>query len=211
MAGAPTIPERMQNTMKTLFHSALLTFLMLAAGTLGSPALADDSTPMAFDQILERYEVVRLALIHDTTDGVSDQGKEIETILAKLSADWSPAAAGIRADMADDVRGLLPELSEAAAALSRATSLDAARDAFYELSKPLVRWRKAADGSTAAKSTAAGSTEAQSTAASSTDAGGWPTVAYCSMARRSWLQPEGELGNPYYGQSMLRCGETVDG
>jgi hypothetical protein len=87
--------------------------------------------------------------------------------------------------MAEDVRDLLPELSEAATALSAATTLDAARDAFYDLSKPLVRWRKAAVGDKL-------------------------VVAYCPMAKRSWLQPEGELGNPYYGQSMLRCGEVVD-
>jgi hypothetical protein len=29
------------------------------------------------------------------------------------------------------------------------------------------------------------------------------------MAQQVWLQPKGEIGNPYYGQSMARCGEVV--
>ena len=37
-----------------------------------------------------------------------------------------------------------------------------------------------------------------------------PVVMYCSMAKKSWLQlAGGEIGNPYYGQSMARCGEAV--
>jgi hypothetical protein len=34
-------------------------------------------------------------------------------------------------------------------------------------------------------------------------------VAFCSMTKKSWLQPKGEIGNPYYGKSMPRCGEVV--
>ena len=159
---------------------------MPAAMLVASASFSADAEPTAFDQVAEHYEAVRLALTNDTTEDISKQGKEIEAILKQLSTEWSPEAAGVRADMAEDVQGLLPKLSEAAAALAGATSLDAARDAFYELSKPLVRWRKAANGDK-------------------------PVVAYCSMAKRSWLQPDGKLGNPYYGQSMLRCGEVVDG
>ncbi len=36
------------------------------------------------------------------------------------------------------------------------------------------------------------------------------TVAYCPMAKKAWLQKEGEaIGNPYYGQEMPRCGSFV--
>ena len=34
-------------------------------------------------------------------------------------------------------------------------------------------------------------------------------VAWCSMSKKSWLQPAGEIGNPYYGKEMPRCGEVV--
>ena len=32
-------------------------------------------------------------------------------------------------------------------------------------------------------------------------------VAYCPMVSKSWLQKDGPITNPYYGQAMLRCGE----
>jgi len=32
-------------------------------------------------------------------------------------------------------------------------------------------------------------------------------LAYCPMARRSWLQKDEKIRNPYYGTSMLECGE----
>ena len=31
-------------------------------------------------------------------------------------------------------------------------------------------------------------------------------VAYCPMARKSWLQKDGTIQNPYYGSQMLTCG-----
>ncbi len=35
-------------------------------------------------------------------------------------------------------------------------------------------------------------------------------VAYCPMAKKPWLQKEGEaIGNPYYGQKMPGCGSFV--
>jgi hypothetical protein len=41
-------------------------------------------------------------------------------------------------------------------------------------------------------------------------AGEGPAVLYCSMKKRSWLQPDGETtGNPYYGREMPSCGEVI--
>lgn len=172
--------------MKRLIRISPLALLLLAPVLVASASFATDDESTAFEQVAEHYESVRLALTNDTTDGIAEHGKRIAAILEQLSSEWSPAAAGVRTDMAEDVRGLLPELTEAATALSAAVPLDAAREAFYDLSKPLIRWRKAAGSDR-------------------------PVVAYCPMAKRSWLQPKAGLGNPYYGQSMLTCGEVVDG
>ncbi len=30
--------------------------------------------------------------------------------------------------------------------------------------------------------------------------------AYCPMVKSFWLQKEGDIANPYYGKSMLKCG-----
>ncbi len=71
----------------------------------------------------------------------------------------------------------------AADAMAKAKSLEPARTAFYDLSKSLVRWREGvAEGSR-------------------------PSVAYCPMYKRSWLQPGQQIGNPYGG--MPGCGKIV--
>jgi hypothetical protein len=33
--------------------------------------------------------------------------------------------------------------------------------------------------------------------------------ATCPMAKAKWLQRKGDLKNPYYGKSMLECGEKI--
>lgn len=33
--------------------------------------------------------------------------------------------------------------------------------------------------------------------------------ASCPMAEAKWIQKKGELANPYYGKSMLTCGEKI--
>lgn len=35
------------------------------------------------------------------------------------------------------------------------------------------------------------------------------SVYFCSMAKASWVQSEGNVENPYYGSKMLKCGEKV--
>jgi hypothetical protein len=119
-----------------------------------------------FDGVLDHYEAVRTALLADSLAGVSGHAKAIVGLSKSAPAD------------------LAPQITAAASKLAAAKDLNAARDAFYELSKPLVRWREAS-----------GSRR--------------HVVAYCPMVKRSWLQPKGEIGNPYYGKSMAKCGEVV--
>lgn len=164
----------------------LLSFLVIFLSSGISLQAEKSDTESALAEILEHYETVRLTLTQDSLEGVAEQGRQLATTLTQLQDDWSPQRAAVSQDDAEAAQALLPELSAAATALADSKSLETARDAFYALSKPLVRWRKLADGEL-------------------------PAVAYCSMARRSWLQPKGELGNPYYGSEMPRCGELVDG
>jgi len=32
---------------------------------------------------------------------------------------------------------------------------------------------------------------------------------FCSMAKKGWIQPHKEVRNPYYGSSMLTCGDLI--
>jgi hypothetical protein len=160
--------------MTTIHRSmpALALAIALAAGLLTAPAQAADTgqfTPMA-----EHYEAIWKALSGDTLDGVADHARAI----AELAETGDHPA---------EAEEAVPAIVEHAGELAReagAGDLDAAREAFGELTKPLVRYRKAVGAERL-------------------------EVAYCPMAKKAWLQPDGDLANPYYGSEMLRCGDFV--
>ena len=174
------------------FYRSRLAHLLALGGLLAMlgalPVVADE--PSAFERLLEQYEPVRLALVNDTLDDTGEFRKTLESEVETLSRDFSAAAAGVDTAQEANVEELLGELAVAAEALAKAADLSSARDAFYAFSKPLVRYRAAL-------------------VASGHDEDELPVVAYCAMAKRSWLQPAGKIGNPYHGQSMAECGEVV--
>jgi hypothetical protein len=161
--------------MKTL----KITITMAIAMT-GAIAAAQATT---FDEVMAHYEPVRLALLEDSMDGVNQHGAAIAEALRALGKDFSASLAGTSGETTAVVREKLDGMIASADALAEASSLEPARDAFYELTKPLVRWRQGVPSD------------------------GRPKVAYCPMYKRSWLQPGEEIGNPYGG--MPRCGEIV--
>ena len=131
------------------------------------------------------YEEVRHALLHDHLKGVPKQGKKIGSTVAKLEKDLSADAAGVSKESTKKLMPILAETKKAAHQLENAQDIETARTAFYTLTKSLVRYRGLTTGAK-------------------------PKIAYCSMAKRSWLQPGKDIGNPYYGQSMASCGEIVE-
>lgn len=146
----------------------------IAAALLALPATA--ASPGAdLQSVLVPYEAIRAALVHDDLEAVQAPADTLRDALQRLcNAPEKGAASEVP----------LGKLEMAAEKLAGATDLEAARDAFHDLSEPLVRWRK--------------------------EAGEGPVVVYCSMKERSWLQiADDEIGNPYYGQAMARCGAVV--
>lgn len=137
----------------------------------------------SFDAVLEHYEPIRLALIDDSTEGVADHGAAIVRELEALRADFRQERVAASQESTTHVREKLKDMIASARRLAKAESLEAARDAFYELSVVLVRWREGVASDQA------------------------PSVAYCPMHKRSWLQPGREIGNPY--GNMRRCGTIV--
>ncbi len=71
-------------------------------------------------------------------------------------------------------------VAEKADALAKAADLKAARSSFGPLSDEMLKVREAAKGDK-------------------------PSVYYCPMVKKSWLQPKGEVGNPY-DAAMEKCG-----
>lgn len=72
-------------------------------------------------------------------------------------------------------------LAARAESLAKSKSLDAAREAFAAVSDEMIKVRDEASGPR-------------------------PSVYYCSMAKKSWLQQKGTVGNPYE-PDMPTCGE----
>ncbi len=85
---------------------------------------------------------------------------------------------------AEQLRSLPPKIETAARNLEKSSDLGSARDAFRNLSAPLSAWAVLSkpDG---------------------------VVVAFCPMAGGSWVQPAGEITNPYFGKEMLHCGHVV--
>jgi len=84
----------------------------------------------------------------------------------------------------DHFKEIPVKISSAAKDLSKAKDIKSMRKAFNDLSKPMAMW------ATMIKPSGI-------------------NVAYCSMTPGSWLQMGKEIRNPYYGASMLKCGEIV--
>lgn len=159
-------------------RTALLAIFVAVLGSAGAAA-ADP----AFSGISSQYEAIRQALIKDSTAGIREHAQAIQSIASRLSQDFSAASAGVAESDARAVRELLPEIIERSGALAVADGLAAVRTAFAELTMPLVRYHRLVQGAR-------------------------PVVAYCPMEKKSWLQPDEAIGNPY-APSMLRCGEIV--
>ena len=87
----------------------------------------------------------------------------------------------IRSDFA---KRLSPRIAEQAEALGQAKSLGSARAAFKVLSESLIVYLKAQHVPP-----------------------GVYYVAYCPMAKASWLQTDKTIINPYMGKSMVHCGQ----
>ncbi|MBI3987919.1 MAG: DUF3347 domain-containing protein [Lentisphaerae bacterium] len=119
---------------------------------------------------------------------VLDQYAKIQAALAGDTIEGVPAAArAIGKLAADDAGKTLPaDVATQADALGKAKDLDAARAAFKPLSSALSRYLTAEKIKT-----------------------GRYVQAYCPMAKAGWLQTDKAIKNPYYGKSMLSCGEIV--
>lgn len=73
-----------------------------------------------------------------------------------------------------------PAVAEKATAVAKSANLNAARETFSALSDEMLKVRE-------------------------TTKGARPSVYYCPMVKKSWLQPKGEIGNPY-DAAMEKCG-----
>ena len=172
----------MRNTTITTLGLTLV--LVMAAGTLsahGDRAAAGT----AFEAVLGPYEAIHAALAADSLDGVAANAQKIAATIREVSGTFDAKRAGVSTEKASQCQALLPKVRAAAEKLATAGTLEEARQAFGELSRPMVQWREMATGDHR------------------------PNVVFCPMAKKPWLQESDEVANPYFGSKMLRCGNIV--
>ncbi len=132
----------------------------------------------SFSAVQQPYDAVRLAL---TADLLADAQKNAAKLRAAAEAEvaWAKTASGRGPELARP----FTTVAAAAAKIERASSITEARKAFGEASEAM---------------------RAAMTIAERDDV----LVVYCPMVKLHWLQPKGEVRNPY-GSSMPNCGSTV--
>jgi hypothetical protein len=97
-----------------------------------------------------------------------------------LKGSLQDVQAGARQLAAEATKAKQADIAKQAAEVSKSTDLTKARASFATLSEEMIKVR-------------------------SNTSGDRPAVYYCSMVKKSWLQPKGQVGNPY-DPSMPRCG-----
>jgi hypothetical protein len=122
----------------------------------------------------------------DALKGVVTSYLEIQSNLATDRFDGIKPPARTLAAQAKTLRQGGAPIAKAAAALEQAADLNAARLAFGDLSDAVIARLGAEDAK---------------------EVRGSLRLAYCPMVRKSWMQREEQLRNPYFGKSMLTCGE----
>ena len=114
---------------------------VLLPAVLAVAPFGETATSGPFAAVASLYELARLELIEDSTEGVPQLGRAIAFELRELQADFSAHQAGVSGDRAEALRSALPAMIKSAESLANASRLEEARLAFYALSKNLVRWR----------------------------------------------------------------------
>ena len=159
-----------------------LAIVLLFAAPL---AWGHDDQPTTFSAAWTEYAAIQQSLAGDSLDGVAERARNLRDIARAAAADFDAGHAGVTEKSGPACREMLPRLAAAAVELADAGSLDAARAAFARLSEEMIAFRRMVPGE-------------------------GPRVAYCPMARHSWLQDGDKIANPYYGKKMLRCGQFRD-
>lgn len=115
--------------------------------------------------VFDNYVRMQRLLADDKLDGV---GSLAQRIAKAVRADHMQTLSLTVADQADN--------------LAKATTIEAARQAFKPLSASLIDFARAQSVSQYRE-------------------------AYCPMAKAGWLQVEPSLANPYIGKEMRECGK----
>jgi Cu(I)/Ag(I) efflux system membrane fusion protein len=160
--------------------------MMSPAGGAPAPGKieADGAARKALAPVYDAYFEVRVALAADDLDVAKNAAAAFSAAIRKVDMSVFTGKGHMR------WMDLSKSLSESADRITKAKDIDAARDAFFHLSKSTIDLH-GDFGHTGNRSF---------------------YLSFCPMARDGdgayWLQENDELRNPYYGASMLYCGSV---
>lgn len=136
----------------------------------------------SFDDTMNKITVEYIKIKDTLVNDKTENVNDIAKAILYLTKKLDTST--VMGDHKDHFKNIPSNISDAATDLSKASNIKSMRKAFNDLSKPMAMW--------ATMMKPAGI-----------------NVAYCSMNPGSWLQMGKEIRNPYYGASMLKCGEIV--
>lgn len=137
------------------------------------------SVPLVVLTVVAVFTMSGLAAASPTT--IADAYLKIHAALSSDTTDGVQAAAKT---IAADAKAMGPagqKTAEVAERMATAADLKAARAVFGDLSDAVIELVGESVGDV--------------------------KKAYCPMVKKFWLQKGDQIANPYYGSSMLRCGE----
>ena len=120
-------------------------------------------------------------LMAAVADGLAQPYLHIQLALANDSMDGVADAAQRIVNETEKLGVAAQSIGAAAKSISAASDINTARAAFGPLSDALIAYGEEVGF-------------------------GDLKVAYCPMARKSWVQEDGAILNPFYGSMMLNCG-----
>lgn len=159
--------------------TALIT-VIVASALFAGLALCGPAEPTAYQHVIHHYEKIRQALLQESIEGIDVCATEIRN----ASKDFDSLVDSIEPEQKAVGKKVIADIQGAADRLTHAATLVEAREGFGTLSEHLIRYHELTSG-------------------------GKSLAVYCSMVKKSWLQPQGEIGNPYVEPSMASCGEAL--
>jgi Cu(I)/Ag(I) efflux system membrane fusion protein len=129
------------------------------------------------------YFAILDALKQNSMEGVQDNAKALAQAADKANEKLS---SGSEHDCGASTQ--LGDVKAAASSLSEKADIKSSREQFGKLSEYMVEYQKMCGDADSEKL----------------------HIFICDMAKKTWLQEDTEIGNPYYGPSMAKCRREIN-
>jgi Cu(I)/Ag(I) efflux system membrane fusion protein len=159
-------------------------------------------------EVTEILQYVQLQKSHEASTTTSAPARRATASTGSIPSTSSPlvdAAIAIQSALAHDT--MVGVVTQAMSLRQAAAGLGASGAAIEKAAADLAKQTTIADARTAFG--AMSDALVASVRAGEVAIGDGVRIGYCPMVRKSWLQQDGPVANPYYGSRMLNCGELT--